>query len=106
MGKPLNVVTTVTHTKAEKQISMSGEVRKEKGKETTYWVHCFDDSFPVSKENYDTYIKDYNATTVTKYIVKIKGKKKTMLGGLNLPEKVYKRTSYAFKPAKDYTKEG
>ena len=35
MGKPLNVVTTVTHTKAEKQISMSGEVRKEKGKETT-----------------------------------------------------------------------
>lgn len=35
MGKPLNVVTTVTHTKTEKQISMSGEVRKEKGKGTT-----------------------------------------------------------------------
>lgn len=56
-GKPLNVLTTVTHTKTEKQISMSGEVRKEKGKETTYLVHCLDDSFPVSKDNYDKYIK-------------------------------------------------
>lgn len=105
LGEKPKVVATVTHTKTEKQISMSSEVMHEKGKEDKYWVHCLDDSFQVSKEDYDTYIKDYNTTTITEYTVKIKGKKDTTLGILSLPEKVYKRTSYVFKPADDYTKE-
>lgn len=104
IGKQPIVEATVTHTKIEKQIPMSGKVMHEKGKEDTYWVHCSDDNFQVSKADYDTYIKDYNATTVKEYIVKIKGKKKTIFGNIHLPEKVYKRTSYVFKPEKDYTK--
>lgn len=105
LGEQPKVVATVIHTKTEKQISMSSEVIREKGKEDEYWVHCLDDSFQVSKEDYDTYIKDYNATTVTEYTAKIKGKRDTTLGIISLPEKVYKRTSYVFKPADDYTKE-
>lgn len=105
IGKQPQVVATVTRTKIEKQIPMSGKVMHEKGKEDTYLVHCSDDRFKVSKEDYETYIKGYNATTVTEYTVKIKGKKKTIFGDLDLPEKVYKRTSYVFKPEKNYTKE-
>lgn len=105
LGKQPTVEVTVAHTKIEKQISMCGEVKHEKGKADTYWVNCEDGSIQVSKGDYNTYIKDYNATTVTEYSLKIDGKKRIMFWSIPLKEKVYKRTSYVFKPAKDYTKE-
>lgn len=105
LGKQPTVELTVAHTKIEKQISMCGEVKHEKGKADTYWVKCEDDSFQVLKADYNTYIKDYNATTVTEYSLKISGTKRIMFWSIPLKEKVYKRTSYVFKPADDYTKE-